>query len=400
MISPFENVPVEPSRESIDSSKSEAVELLAEFADKYDYEHFSFESLYLYLKSFRTEILSGGNTINLDIDSFSNQELEDIYQSIDAKLEQRRRELIDNVDMETDEGRLLSSESRLWEMGYDGKVKPKVQTAVLLGGVHGDERTLPEQLDKLVRHNEKTRDFHIDHSRVYINSKVNVPALENNTRAFSVDKGQLSEDADLNRSEISDSYTAGIKNELLEEILRLDKPFVLDMHNDRETIDPHAVIIGGEIVGAVDERLLFKIRLAMELGIGRIIIADPEIAKGTMISEVGSRDVDADGMVIEVNTDDKKFESAKIALKFLSGAGVVNDGRPSTQVMMQKELESAFALPKSEGEVEIVQYSLNRDIDRDLSPANPVMGVEYMVLNGFPVVIRKLKLDGQILREV
>lgn len=393
---------VKLSPEIIERAKAEAFSQLKNHIEKFDFTQFSWESFYLHMKNFKSEIVSGDVTSNFDLGSFSDQEMVGIWLMLDQKLTELRNTHLAQIKEGSEEYRLINSSTKKWFMDYDGKVKPYVENPVLLGGVHGDEHTLPDEFNRLLKYNNEVGLYRLNSDRSYINHEVNIGALSENERSFSVSENRPDERADMNRSQIDDPVTLEAKTQTLKEIARLGKPFIVDMHNERH-LDENGLEQKSYIAfvdtdhtlsktGQISEKLIFKIKLAQELGIGKIIIADPEIAKGALVEDIKTYNENADGMVVEVPDNDTHHTSSKIALKYLAINGVINGGQPSIPIQMQYLLGDTFIPVKTDAEMEILLYSVNRDVDQNLHPINIKEGEEYMVRNGVPIVMKGIKI--------
>lgn len=391
-----------PSSEIIEQSKKEAFQQLKNFTEKYDFPQFSWESLYAHIKRFKSEIKSGNNTLNFDLNSFNEKEMGDIWSTLDKTLIDLKNRHLANMKEDSEEYRLLNSSTEKWQMDYDGKVKPYIENPILLGGVHGDERTLPDELNRLLKYNNEIGLYKLNSDRSYINHQVNLAALEQNARSFSVSENQPSNESDMNRPDISDPITKEVKTETLKEIAKFKKPFIVDMHNekthDEKGLEQKSYLAFVDDENAqletnkISDKLLFKIKLAQQFGVGKVIIVDPEIAKGTLVEDIKFYNSDADGMVIEIPKNDTGHSSSKIALKYLSINGVINDGNPSMPLQMEYLLSDSFMSEKSSKEMEILLYKVNKDVDENLHPINIEEGKEYLIRNGVAITIEKVRL--------
>ena len=138
----------------------------------------------------------------------------------------------------------------------------------------------------------------------------------------------------------------------------------------------------------VDADLFFKIKLAQELGLDHIILVPPKAMAGSMVEDVKKYDQNADGMVVEVSSDDTENKSSKIALRFVQLAGVVNNGRPSAGAQIEFILSDTFLSEKDN--FTIFQFEI-------VSEPREEEGAHYQVIDDQPVRISKLALmEGQL----
>jgi hypothetical protein len=390
-----------PSLESMIEIKKKALDKFDDMLNQYNFDIFSWESLYEYIRSFKTEIIQGNDVFNFDLNSFSEVDLDQTWSMLDEKLVTLRNKHITEMPENSHNFKLINSSPDKWYMDFDGKVKPHVENPVLLGGVHGDERTLPDELARLLKFNNETGLYKLNHERSYVNHEVNLASLKENVRSFSIATNQPDDDADMNRSNIKDSAIRNRKMEVLKNIARLKQPFVIDMHNEKSNLEEdedgsYLAFVDKDMStseNSISDNVFYKIKLAQELGIKKIIIADPEIAEGTMVEEVKNFNDNADGMIIEVPNNDTKYTSSKIALKYLALSGVINNGRPSMPLQMEFLLKDSFIVRKQDEEMEITLYKINHDVNEQLHPNNPIEGREYMIRNGKSIEIQKIKFS-------
>ena len=198
--------------------------------------------------------------------SFSLEELEPVWKIIDAGLTQR----IGQMRAEARGGEKELLETGNWDFAPDGRLVPKIHNPAVLGGVHGDETTLPEQIKRIFSHEQIAHEVQVDRSRGYYNPTANPRAIERMKRGLP---------SDMNRPDTTlDEDTLNEKRAILSEIGNLEKPFLLDCHNYRAgskqnlaygyIIDYGKYTEGNKkkIYGrGGDADLIFKIKLAQEL---------------------------------------------------------------------------------------------------------------------------------------
>ncbi len=378
--------------------KENALKDLKRWMYVYDYSKFTWESMYDFLKKIKIEIKKDENTYNYDLNSFEQTELTSLLRELEDILLTQKQKWISSVEKGSKESLLLSTGN--WDMGYDGKLKPLAQNPILLGGVHGNEKTLPDELDKFLSYNKETGQYKLDSTKAYVNHKVNSPALGMGVRSYSTTDSRASEDADMNRSEIVDEVTKKIKEETLSQISGFERPFILDMHNDDKNEMPYAAFTVPDNFSpndAIDDSLLFKIKLAEELGLKNFTMVDPEFANGTMVGDAKIKNKNADGMIIEVPSNDTSNMSAKIALKYLSMNNVVTGlgfSKTSVPFQLENSLNDSFLAVTTDDEIEIVYYKVNKNVDENLHPKNQVPDREYMIRNNVPIEVQKLKIKN------
>ena len=379
-----------PEFKNPETLKLEAKQALEKYAKDYDFTSFSWTGLYQYLQQFRTEIQSENNVHEFDLHSFEVPELESTWNFIDQQLTLLKEKYLANIKEGSEAHRLLNLTPKAWEMDFDGNVKPYVENPVLLGGVHGDEITLPQEMKRLLKANTDNGQYFQLSGRALVNSHVNIYALEHNVRAFSPTAQRADNTSDLNRTNIVDIQVLELKSEIIAEIQRLDQPFIIDMHNDNlaENTEGTYLAFTTESGPQMQDALLFKLRLAQELGIAKVIMVDPKIAEGTLVMEAAKGRGNINGMVIEVPGGDTAYTSAKIALRYLALCAVVNNGRPSAGIQLQHELSGPFLEPKSEAEMQIQYY---RALTNGEQPKQND-GKNYAIFNGIPIEIQDVKL--------
>jgi len=404
----FEELP--PSDVHIENMETEkemeyrkrTLEQLVDFVQNYDYENFS-ESVFLArLEQQQFFYTDGDDEHAYSVKSFERlTDLEPIWSALDSKLVERIILLEFLLPINSIERKLIDTGD--FRMNYDGVVIPFFRNPVVLGGVHGDEPGLPTQIAALSRHNDVTGEFHLDHERSYLNSNVNYLAGEKQVRGYSADADSDSEGADINRSDVDDSVSREIRKHLLETISTYPQPFILDMHNDttnqRETLpfepktSPHAFTFYTDTPTKVesDNQLLAKIFLARELGIHRLTLVDRQLDPGVIIGAAMQENALIDGMVIEVDINDKKQESSRIALQFLVMNQVVNNGRPSISLQLRYEFGQFYPGWDAQHPELPAVFKYTSILPEEMTEATD--NVEFQVINGVPIKMERVDTD-------
>lgn len=327
---------------------------MKKFAREYDYTHYTDDDFYSQLKELKLESRQEDNTFNVDIKSFGTEALEPVWKIVDEKI--RDLERIHTLRAETTgkDSELQLLQTGKWEYVPDGRLVPKIANPVVLGGVHGDETSLLKQVGKAFLNETESAGVSFDRSTGFYELRANPLAIEAGERYMPDSQGE----ADMERV-TTDPETARIKERLLSKIGKLPAPFVLNCHNDNAPYDPEVqekTAPYGAVIDAqkrhgdsiqVSPDLRFKIELAKELGLSRLLLVEPEAAQGRIITEIKKVNPKAEGMIIEVNQDDQSNASIKIALRFMERAHAINEGRPSAALQVDHTFKETL-IPRND----------------------------------------------------
>jgi hypothetical protein len=359
--SPKNNIDQEAINDQHEKLKGEYLELLKNAIENYNFQDFSYSDFSVFLDKnvqFERKELDK-NTHNINLQSFTPQELKNVWDSVDTKMRETLIERNKSLDKNSREYKLIQTGK--FKLDYDGKIIPNIANPVLISGVHGDEKTLPNETDKI-------RDFleirgGVSVTNGYINTHVNQEALDRNLRSFP-------ENSDLNRLEIADSSTQEIKDTLIENISKLESPYILDMHNDN-TLDqlknigiapkPYAYAYED-----IDEtKNLQNFLLCQQLGINQVRLVPRngiDNVEGSIVNMV-SKEKENNGIILETNSLDENFISSKLGLRYLILSGAINNGSPSSYFQVEHSLGIKLYEPY-EKEIGIVVYQI-KDSDKN-----------------------------------
>lgn len=352
-------------------------------AEAYDYSTFLDNDFFAHLKKIRESYNEDDDIYNIDIFSFDNSELSELWNLMDKQLRKRREELERTVGLEQAS---LFADGK-YKYSPDGRIIPTVKNPCVIGGVHGDEVTIVRDMEKALA-SLRAPLLGLDKERGYSNWQVNKAALVEGVRAFSVAKQESDTAADMNRPVIEDQATQRVKEEILSQIANFDSPFLLDCHNDNsvtyesdsEKRQPLAYISeAGDVV--------HKVKMAMELGLHRVIIIPPIAMSGSMTESLRAKKENSDGITIETRGDDEEGTSTLIALKFLQLTEVINNGRPSNGVQILHEFQTEFL--NRNPDIKIFQMEIITEEDLGSDPE-----AHYTVIDGTPIRITALKMEG------
>lgn len=379
---PVEKEPYEQYKEKFIAEK------ILPYATNYDYSKFNDNDFIQGLRDIKESYQDGDNTYNVDSHSFSIEELESMWQVVDSRLRGQQAEREKKVNSE--EATKIASGK--WRFLPDGALAAKAKNPCVIGGVHGDETTLPKDMEKALE-TQRAPLLSLDTLQGYSNWRVNPQALDHNVRAFSTSLDMTDEASDMNRMNIDDSVTKDTKEKTLDEIAIYDTPFLLDCHNDNSMANetnsekklPFAYITD---VGDVDH----KISLAGELGLHRVIIIPQVAMAGSMVESLRKIKPQSDGMTVEVDGSDTNGTSAKIALRFLQMSKVLNNHRPSNGVQILHEFQTTF-LPTNPN-LKIFKMDLITEDQLGMEDS-----AHYTVIDGKPIKITRTQTkDGVMLQ--
>ncbi|MFA6475716.1 MAG: hypothetical protein WCV88_06030 [Patescibacteria group bacterium] len=352
-------------QESYDKFKRQFIlEKVIPYAEKYDYTKFSDNDFITGLRNIKEAYHFENDTFNVDIDSFSIQELEPLWKMVDGYLNRR-------LSARDKQANLVESEkitSGKWVYLPDGRLVAKAKNPCVLGGVHGDETTLPKDMEKALA-SQRAPVMSLDEKLGYSNWQVNTPAYELHVRGLPM--------SDMNRTGIADEGTRQQKETVIQAMGQYGEPFLLDCHNDRNVTDPIAYIAD---IGDVEH----KISLAAELGLSRVIIVSAEAMTGSMVESLRAIKPNSDGMTVEVSSTDTSGTSAKIALRFLQMSTVLNNHRPSAGVQILYEFQTTFLPPQTD--LKVFKMEL---ISEDQLGLNET--AHYTVIDGKPFKITNVQ---------
>jgi hypothetical protein len=235
--------------------------------------------------------------------------------------------------------------------------------------VHGDEVTpylnFEEGMQVLAAHKEALR---LDRRRVQYHV-VNTEGGELNER-----EGRAqweSEGQDINRtipSAKKSSVAFVLKEEAIQvarkalrqsrwrDILR-DQPqmpsLVMDFH-DTPHRGPAYGIVNRQDVASLE----LDIRMAKELGLSCLLVADAQALEGTLVQGVLERVPDAHGLIIEVNKEDETRPALGIALKVLQRANILQSA--AKESIDQEKVERVFqvSLPSMITDVRVYEIRI------------------------------------------
>ena len=360
------------------------VEKIVPYAQNYNYSKFSDNDFVVGLRKIKQSYREGKNTYNTNADSFSVEELEILWQTVDLRL----REMQIEREKETNLEEAAKITSGKWKYLPDGRLAAKAKNPCVIGGVHGDETTLLKDMENALK-TQRAPVILLDSVLGYSNWQVNPQAIDHNVRAFSVSKQEADEASDMNRKDIDDPTIRDTKKRVLGKISAYNTPFLLDCHNDNflandtnsEKKQPYAYITDA---GDVDH----KISLATELGLHRVIIVPREALAGSTVESLRDIKPQSDGMFIEVDGRDKNSTSAKIALRFLQMSGALNHNRPSSGVQILHEFQTKFLPPNPDLKIFKMEFISEDKLGLDAS-------ADYQIINGKPMRITHIQIkDG------
>ncbi|EKD76690.1 MAG: hypothetical protein ACD_43C00021G0005 [uncultured bacterium] len=360
------------------------VEKIIPYADNYDYSEFSDNNFVEGLRSIKESYNEGSDTYNVDINSFSIEELETLWQMVDSRLYEQQTKKERAIRLEE----VTKISSGKWKYSSDGRLMAKAKNPCVIGGVHGDETTLSNDMAKALE-TQRAPLIMLDQSQGYSNWRVNVPAYDNNVRGFSTAKQEAEEASDMNRLDIDDPTTRVIKERILREISQYEVPFLLDCHNDNSIVgeaSPEKRLPFAYITDTGD--VSHKINLATELGLHRVIIIPPEAMAGSMVESLREIKPQSDGMTVEVNGSDTSGISARIALRFLQMSEVLNQHRPSNGVQMLHEFQTTFLPPNPNLKIFNMQPIPEEQLGADDAS-------HYIVIDEKPMRITRVKIEGE-----
>ena len=235
--------------------------------------------------------------------------------------------------------------------------------------VHGDEVMPYQDFEEGMRALEHHKNaFKVDGNRVHYHvvNTFGGELGEREVRANWEERGQ-----DLNRSipaEEKGSMAYALKQEALqvaEKALiqsRWTNPFrdqpktpalVIDFHDT-----PHAGPPYGIVNRQTDAALELDIRMARELGLTCLLVADSAALDGTLVKEVIDRVPGAHGMVVEVDKHDVQKPALSMAVKLIQSAHILQT--TSDEAVSQGESERVFdvRLPITTAEANLKVYEI------------------------------------------
>ena len=110
------------------------VEKIVPYAQNYNYSKFSDNDFVVGLRKIKQSYREGKNTYNTNADSFSVEELEILWQTVDLRL----REMQIEREKETNLEEAAKITSGKWKYLPDGRLAAKEKNPCVIGGVHGD----------------------------------------------------------------------------------------------------------------------------------------------------------------------------------------------------------------------------------------------------------------------
>jgi len=360
-------------------------EVVFPYAEDFDYQQFSDNKFMDGLEKLKLSYEKDGDTYHLDARSFSTLDLDELWSIVDYRLLQRKEEIYKNLKIDE----INKLDTGKWTCLPSGEMTARAKNPCVTGGVHGDETTLPNDIQRALE-SQRAPLISINSNKAYVNWKVNSGALENSVRSYSVSEDKVDVFSDMNRPVINDPVTQLIKEKELENMTKLSQPFLLDCHNDNylqegensDKLKPFAYITD---TGDIEH----KLKLASELGLHRAVIVPQAAMNGTMVESLMTKCSKGDGITIEVNGNDNQGTSAKIALRFLQLSEGLDNGSPSNGVKILNEFQTRFL----EANPDLKIFKMEVIEENKLGESEEA---HYMIINEKPIKVIQLTMKGDL----